>query len=100
MAPAQERAGRTREVLWWGVCALWSGLWPGRGDGRGIPGDPGQFEAAGECAAVKGLPSVVCVVCPPMYGMLDGPGECAIGLGWGFRGDDGMRPPLGDGCGM
>lgn len=43
---------------------------------------------------------MVCVVCPPMYGMLDGPGECAIGLGWGFRGDDGMRPPLGDGCGI
>lgn len=25
---------------------LCSGLWPGRGDGRGMPGDPGQFDPA------------------------------------------------------
>lgn len=34
-----------------------------------------------------------------MYAKL-GPGECAIGLGWGFKGLEGIIPPLGDGCGI
>lgn len=52
----------------WSACGLcingWPpGEWPGRaGDGLGILGDPGQFEAAGEAILCddegKGLPSV------------------------------------------
>lgn len=60
-----------------------------------MPGEPGQLEAAGECA-LNGLS-----VWPDMYGRLVGPGECdAIGLGCGFNGEDGIRPPLGEGCGI
>lgn len=55
-APAHERAGITRDKCT--AANLCSGLWPGRGDGRGI-GDPGQFEATpGDSAEVNGLFSV------------------------------------------
>lgn len=82
------------ENLRW-CCILCSGLWPGRGDGRGI-GDPGQFVATpGDRADVNGLS-----VCDCMYPKF-GPGECAaIGLGCGFNGLDGIIPPLGEGWGI
>lgn len=76
-------------------CNLCSVLWPGLGDGRGI-GEPGQ--AAGDMAA-NGLLSG----CDCMNAKL-GPGELAIpiGLGCGFKGDDGIiaAAALGDGCGI
>lgn len=62
-----------------------------------MPGDPGQLElaAAGDITLNGLLSGWFC-----MYAIL-GPGEwAAIGLGWGLRGDAGMKLALGDGCGM
>ena len=138
MAPAQERWGNTRETklakeLFWGPPLSpepW-GLWwlaaeagpppPGRaGDGRGIPGDPGQVLGAGDAILCggKGLFSTLWfpLFIPAGFGEAVGSipaglgawsgfakGELAIpkalpgptGEGWGSIDGDGFTPPDG-----
>ena len=113
MAPAQDRCGRTRETdpiptplgLEPSPCGL---RWlledcPGlAGDGRGIPGDPGQVLGAGEVILWDG--NGLCSMWVIPAGLGEGVGNIPAGLGAcsGLRGELAIPKALpgpGDGCG-
>ena len=113
MAPAHDRCGRTRETdpmptppgLDPSPCGL---RWlledcPGlAGDGRGIPGDPGQVLGAGEVILWDG--NGLCSMWVIPAGLGEGVGNIPAGLGAcsGLRGELAIPKALpgpGDGCG-